>query len=270
VDYRAYLRDFYAERKATEYGFSHRAFSKRAGLRSTNYLKLVMDGERNLTPEMAHQFACACGLKERAVDYFSELVAFNQAQDPTARNRCYERLARFRQYRTIHKLGLAQASYHSTWYLPAIRELVARPDFDEDPKWIARALKPKISPGEASKALETLTELGLLVRDDAGRLRQTNALVTTGPGPLGHHVVNYHHMMLDRAKAALHEVPREEREISSLTLCVSEDMMLDIKERMREFRRELLQLAELHGTPERVIQVNLQLFPLSEKKETDE
>ncbi|HEY5958371.1 MAG TPA: TIGR02147 family protein, partial [Polyangiaceae bacterium] len=89
LDYRAYLRDNYAERKANEYGFSHRAFSKRAGLRSTNYLKLVMDGERNLTPEMAHQFAAGCGLVKAAAEYFCELVAMNQADSAAERNRCH-------------------------------------------------------------------------------------------------------------------------------------------------------------------------------------
>jgi uncharacterized protein (TIGR02147 family) len=269
LDYREFLRAFYQAKKATEYGFSYRAFSRRAGLRSTNYLKLVMDGERNLTPEMANQFARGCGLEQQAADYFCELVAFNQTQNTAERNRCYERLSRFKQYRTIHRLDAAQAAYHSTWYIPAIRELVARSDFSEDPKWIARTLQPRITAEEAERALGTLSSLGLLTRDEAGRLRQSQPLVTTGAGPLGHHVVNYHRAMLERAAEALDSVPRDEREISSVTLCVSQDVMLDLKERIREFRRELLQVAELGGAPERVVQINFQLFPLSEKQEND-
>ncbi len=269
LDYREFLRDLYRHRKATEYGFSYRAFSRRAGLRSTNYLKLVMDGERNITPEMAVQFAKGCGLEDQEADYFCELVAFNQSQSAVERNRCHERLTRFREYRSIHKLDAAQAAYHSTWYLPAIRELVARSDFREDPRWIARTLTPRITADEAERAIGTLLTLGLLERDAEGRLRQAEALITTGSGPLGHHIVNYHRTMMARAAEALDTVVREEREISSVTLCVSHDVMLDIKERIREFRRELLQVAELGGAPERVVQINFQLFPLSEKKERD-
>ena len=269
LDYRAFLRDLYQERKAAEYGFSYRAFSRRAGLRSTNYLKLVMDGERNLTPEMAQRFAVGCGLEGQAADYFCELVAFNQTSNAVERNRCHERLSRFKQYRKIHQLDAAQAAYHSSWYVPAIRELAARPDFTDDPKWIARTLKPRITAEEAARALDTLRSLGLLEPDGSGRLRQAAPLVSTGPGPLGHHIVNYHRSMLERAAEALDTVPREEREISSVTLCVSHDVMLDLKERIREFRRELLQVAELDGAPERVVQINFQLFPLSEKKETE-
>jgi uncharacterized protein (TIGR02147 family) len=69
-DYRAYLRALYAHNKANGYGFSLRAFSKRAGLTSSNYLKLVMDGDRNLTSQAAGRFATACGLSGQAADYF--------------------------------------------------------------------------------------------------------------------------------------------------------------------------------------------------------
>jgi uncharacterized protein (TIGR02147 family) len=270
LDYRRYLRDLYQQRKAACYGFSHRSFSRRVGLRSSNFLKLVMDGERNLTPEMAHRFAEGCGLDGREVDYFCELVAFNQARTASEQKRCHRRLFRFKQYRDIHKLDEAQVDYHSTWYIPAIRELAARADFRDDPKWIARVLKPRITPGEAKKALDTLLHLGLLKRDGKRRLRQSESLVTTGIGPLGHHVVSYHRAMLERASEALDTVPREEREISSLTLCVSREVMLDLKERIREFRRELLQAAELQGEPEIVAQINFQLFPLSESKPNKE
>jgi uncharacterized protein (TIGR02147 family) len=270
LDYRRYLRDFYQQRKASSYGFSHRSFSRRVGLRSSNFLKLVMDGERNLTPEMAHRFAIGCGLADREADYFCELVALNQARTAGEQRRCHKRLFRFKQYRDIHKLDEAQVDYHSTWYLPAIRELAARADFREDPRWIARVLRPRITPGEARKALETLLSLGLLKRESKKRLRQAESLVTTGTGPLGHHIVAYHRAMLERASEALDTVPREQREISSLTLCVSREVMLDLKERIREFRRELLQAAELQGEPETVIQINFQLFPLSDGKPDQE
>jgi uncharacterized protein (TIGR02147 family) len=267
LDYRQFLRDLYADKKAERRGFSHRAFSRRAGLRSTNYLHLVMQGKRNLSPRMAGSFARGCGLEHAEAEYFCELVGFTQAKTADERNRAYDRLRQYRQFRVVHELDVAQAAYHSTWYMPAIRELAARPDFRDDPTWIARVLEPSISKAEASDALATLLDLGLLVRGDDGRVRQQRELVTTGPGPLGHHVVNYHRAMLARASEAIDRIPREEREISSVTVCVSQKTLLRLKERIVDFRRELLQHAELEGEPERVVQVNFQLFPLSKKEE---
>jgi uncharacterized protein (TIGR02147 family) len=266
LDYRAFLRDFYVHEKARNTRFSHRLFSRRAGLRSSNYLNLVMKGERDLSAEMATRFARGCSLRKVEADYFCELVAFGQARTADERNRCYDRLGRFREFRAAHQLDAEQAAYHASWYMPAIRELVARPDFQEDPKWIASVLLPPISPQQAREALSTLCSLRLLLRDEAGRLRQAEELVTTGQGPLGHHVVNYHRTMIGHAVQALDHVPREERDISSLTLCVSEAALPRLKERIRAFRQELLQFAELEGQPERVVQVNFQLFPLSAGK----
>ena len=120
VDYRAFLRDYYAHEKRVRRSFSHRAFSRRVGLGSPNHLKRVMDGERNLTVEMAERFAGALALSGEAAEYFVQLVRFGQARSSVERARAYEKLAGFKAYRRTRKLDLAHAAYHSTWYLPAI------------------------------------------------------------------------------------------------------------------------------------------------------
>lgn len=266
LDYRVLLRDLFAHKKRTEYGFSHRAFARRAGLRSTNYLVLVMQGSRNLSADAAARFADGFGMSRREAEYFGALVAFNQEKNAAERARRHERLLRFRDHRDMHKLSEAQAEYHSAWYVPAIRELAARADFRDDPRWIARTLDPRITPAKAKRALSVLCSLGLLARGADGRLRQATPIVTTGAGPLAHHIVSYHRSMLESASRALESVPREEREISALTLCVSHEVMLELKQRIREFRRELLHFAEQQGAPERVVQLNFQLFPLSRRR----
>lgn len=265
LDYRQYLRDFYASQKANSAAFSHRAFSRRAGLRSSNYLSLVMKGARDLSSEMAPRFAKACGLVKSEADFFCDLVAYGQAKSTDEKQRWHERLARFRKFRDAHQLLGEQAAYHARWYMPALRELVTLPGFTEDPRWIASALEPPITEKQALEALDTLCRLGLLVRDDRGKLRQAQALVTTGAGPLGHQIFAYHRGMLDLAKRALDHLPREERDISSLTLCVAEAHLPVLKERLRAFRQELLQLAALEPAPERVVQLNFQMFPLSRR-----
>jgi uncharacterized protein (TIGR02147 family) len=70
-------------------------------------------------------------------------------------------------------------------------------------------------------------------------------------------------MMLERAGYALDHVAHDEREVSCITVCVSDVQLRALKERVRAFRRELLQQAELGNEPERVVQINFQLFPMS-------
>jgi uncharacterized protein (TIGR02147 family) len=262
-DYRAFLRDLYASKKGQKRGFSLRAFSRKAGLTSSNYLKLVMDGDRNLSPAMAERFAEACGLRERERAYFCELVGYAQAETAAERERAYRSLSSFRRFREVFPLDRAHEAYHAHWYVPAIRELASRSDFRADPKWIARTLLPSITARKAEQALSVLRELGLLVEDTQGNLRQAHALVETPDRPLGHHVVKYHRTMMERAAEAIDHIPREQREIASLTLCLSQSQLLALKQRLTEVRRELLQEFTAGPDARRVVQLNFQLFPLS-------
>lgn len=263
LDYRAFLRDHYVAKKAASRAFSYRAFSKRAGVSSPNYLKLVIEGERSLSPKMAERFAAACGLDADASRYFVHLVTFNQAKSSTERAEAYDKLTGFQRYRQAHKLELAHAAYYSDWYMPAIRELAASAQFREDPEWIADQLVPKVSPLQAQRALETLVELGLLVRGANGRLMQADALVSTGPETRGLHIVAFHRAMTQRAIESIDLVPATERDISSLTLCLGRGGLATLKTRLQRLRRELLELSALETEPEQVVQVNFQLFPLS-------
>jgi uncharacterized protein (TIGR02147 family) len=263
LDYRSFLRDWYIEHNRDGRTLSYRAFARRAGLKSPNYLKLVIDGARNLSSKMAEQFAKALGLEGEPAGYFVDLVGFNQASTQKERNRQYSRLTSFRSYKKAHRLDMAHAAYHSAWYLPAIRELAATSRFRSDADWVSRALLPPITRAEAQRAIETLVELGMLVPEADGRLRQAEALVSTGPETKGLFIANYHRAMMERAAAAIDLVPAEERDISSLTLCTGEDGIQRLKARVQRFRRELLEQSELEDDPVRVVQLNFQIFPLS-------
>jgi uncharacterized protein (TIGR02147 family) len=270
LDYRVLLADYYAERKENGRGFSYRAFSRKAGLSSPNHLKRVIEGERNLSPEMAQRFAEACGLSGKEAQYFCELVEFNQARTSSEKQARYEALASHRGYRRAQKLDVAQAAYHSHWYVPAIRELAGSRAFRADPSWIAQQLLPAISVEQAEHALSVLTELGLLVKTVDGRVVQAQSVVSTGAETSGVHIVAYHKQMMQRAITSIDLVPKPARDISSLTLRVSGRGLARIKQRIQEFRRELVGLEsadamELAGaeSDEVVVQLNLQLFPLT-------
>lgn len=268
LDHREYLRSYYNYTKRQR-GFSYRAFSRRAKLNSPNYLKLVIDGERNLTKAMARRFAAACGLQIEAALYFQLLVGFNQARTVDERNKWYRRLKRIRRYQDIHFLDLAYDIYHSHWYLPAIRELVASVGFREDYTWIAHQLAPPIKPREAEMAVNTLLQLGLLERDAQGRLRRKDATVSTGPEVHSLHLANYHRAMLALAATSLDRIAADQRDISSVTLCLDESGLQRVKRALQRFRRELLEIDELEKKPRQVIQVNFQLFPLTTIQDTE-
>jgi uncharacterized protein (TIGR02147 family) len=70
--------------------------------------------------------------------------------------------------------------------------------------------------------------------------------------------------MIGRGAAAIETFAAAYRDISSLTMCLGEDGLRRLKDRVQRFRRELIELEALEDDPRQVIQMNFQLFPLSQ------
>jgi uncharacterized protein (TIGR02147 family) len=69
--------------------------------------------------------------------------------------------------------------------------------------------------------------------------------------------------MLKHAARAIEVVPAARRDISSLTLRVRESSIAQLKLKLARFRRELLELEDCETDGDQVLQLNLQLFPLT-------
>ncbi|MEK6606272.1 MAG: TIGR02147 family protein [Myxococcota bacterium] len=266
--YRAFLRDTYAFLKATKPQFSHRYFARQAGFAAPNYLKLVMDGRRNLTPSSILRFAKALRLDRAQREFFTHLVLMEQARSEGERNLHYDRLSHMKSYLRVRRLERDEYDYYSTWYAPPIRELVAVEGFREEPAWIARQLEPAITPAQAADSLDLLLRLDLLRRDGDGRLVQADAVLSTGPEVKSLAVRNFHRAMIQRAEEALDRLPVEERHASSLTVAMSRARAAQIVARVHELRRMLLEAmcaCDAGEAREAVYQLNIQLFPLTRR-----
>lgn len=267
VDYRAFLRAYYETEKARRPTFSYRYFARRAGQASPNFLKLVMEGKRNLGKESVSAFALALDLDKEEASFFADLVAFNQATTQEEKNRFFSRIAASRNFRKAGRIEGELFEYLSHWHIPAVRELTAAKDFREDPKWIAARLRPSISVREATQALRVLLHLGLIRRLPDGRIERGEPSWTTGHEVQSFAVVNYHQEMLTRAGEAMTTVPQAERDVSSLTVCIKASTVAEIKRRIHAFNEELLALCDADDEPEIVFQIGMQCFPLSRRSD---
>ncbi len=268
LDYRAYLRAYYEAAKRTRPSFSFRLFSKLAGLRSPNFLKLVIEGERNLGADSIARFAVALGLDAPDSEFFADLVAFGQAQTMGEKNRAFERIAASRRFRQARRIDGELFAYLSHWYHPAVRELAARADFREDPRWIAAELRPKITVAEAAEALKLLLSLGLLVRDaNSGRIVRGEPTLTTEHEVSALGAAAFHRQMLERAGQSIELFSREKRDLAALTVCVSPKTAALVKERIHQFREALAEICDSDEEGRVVYQLNVQWFPLSSAEE---
>lgn len=271
LDYRRYLRDWFDAKKAANPRYSHRAFARRAGVSSPSLLLAVIEGKRNLTPATIDGFVTAMGLSGEPAAFFAALVALDQAETLEDRNRAWERVRAVRRFREARHLAGEGVEYLSCWYYPAIRELAATDGFRSDPEWIAATLRPRVTVTQARKALDVLTALGLLRPDETGHLVPAEASVVTPHEVAGMAAMNYHLGMVDRARAALAESHHTERHYLAVTVAIPQALLPRLKRELDAFQERLLDLCDGAEDPkERVVQLNLQLFPLSEppRKET--
>ncbi|MGM0557870.1 MAG: TIGR02147 family protein [Myxococcota bacterium] len=269
LDYREFLRDYYEAGKEHSSSFSYRYFARKAGISSPSFLRHVIRGERNLGDTVAN-FSKAIGFDEEEAEFFGLLVDFNQAETDAEKNRAFEKVAASRRFRNARRIDRGMFEYLSHWYYPAIREMAARPDFSEDPAWIAEELMPSISEAQAAEALEELLELGLLERNAAGEVVRGDPSLTTEHEVRSLAIANYHRQMLERAGDTIEKVPREARDLAAMTVCISRESIAELKRRVHDFREILFEYCDRDENPEVVFQINTQLFPLSQLPDTED
>ncbi|MEW6778102.1 MAG: DUF4423 domain-containing protein, partial [Bdellovibrionota bacterium] len=185
------------------------------------------------------------------------------------KNRHYEKLRKNGFHQDARaQLEKGQYDVYSLWYALPVREMLALPDFREDPEWIAARIFPPIRPAEAKKALELLKRVGLARRGEDGRLRPAETNLITPPNVQSLAVRNYHRAMLEKAAASLDGLPQETRNVTSLTFTLRKDQYEELCKRIWEFEREVIEKnTEEPGGSSEVFVLGVQLFPLTRKKE---
>lgn len=265
-DYRSLLRALYQARKRRQPGFSYRVLGARAGFASPSFFTKILKGESNVSPAMAGRLAEAFRLTRSEAEYFELLVLFNQAQTHADKKRYFERLAAIRRVK-VGVLSTEQHRLFEEWYYVAIRELLAFVAVRGDGSELASLLRPSIRPAQARKALETLEGLGLARRNAQGAWERVDAVLTTGDEWRSEAIAGFQERMLGLARQALDRMETGERDITTLTLSVGTSDLLLIRERLARARREILEIARAQPRPDRVLQINMQVFPLSHPQE---
>jgi uncharacterized protein (TIGR02147 family) len=262
TNYRQYLADIYAFRKTDEPRFSVRAFAKEAGFSSHTLMRYILDGKRNLSKKSLLKLILALDLNRDRTEYFENLVFFNQSKNLDEKNIYYQRLLKSQQPNGLKKLEANQFLIFKTWYHSAIREMLSLGKFRNSPEWIAGQLQPKIEPKEAQESLKLLLEAGLIKKTVNGFQAVDNS-ITTDDEVLPLFVRNYHLQMMEMAMQAVDTVDPEKRDISSVSFAIRETDFPKLKKQIQLMRKELRNFAVADGEGERVVQVNIQLFPLN-------
>ena len=205
-------------------------------------LKDIVAGRRRLSLKVMQKYATAMNLSPKETDYFGTVVKFVNSKSNDEKNLYFSRMMRLRGNSRIKFIDEGQYEFFRCWYHSALREMVTLPDFREDYDWIAKRCIPPITAVQAKKSIEVMLQSGILRRGEQEKLEPADAVISSEYEMRSFTLRNFHSEMLGLAKEALERFEPDEREISSLTLGVSQKCYENIKERIRTFKQEIIDM----------------------------
>ena len=263
LEYREFLRDWFVETKKDNPFTSYRYLGQKTGV-DPAWLVRVFQKEGHLNEGTLPVFIRLCGLDDRRAEYFKTLYRFNKTKAKQALSELYYRLMELRSLET-RVLSTPELSYFGSWACAALRALIGITKDTSDLNKLASNLNPAISQDEARTALGVMKQLGLVVPDGNGGWNITDQIISTGGEVKSTAVRDFHRRTMELALESLDRHKPDDRDISSVVFTADESDLPEIRHKIEEFRRGLLQFARKSERADRVYALNIAMFPLSNK-----
>ncbi|AFY03266.1 DUF4423 domain-containing protein [Bdellovibrio bacteriovorus] len=278
MNYRQFLADFYLYKRKASKGslraYTYAVFSAAANIKSPNYLKMIIEGKRNLSDDMIGKFGKALGFMKDQTEEFRLLVQFTQAMDPAERNMYLKKLSEHRVAGKLKSGEIDRKTWEKVpnWVAWIIYAMIDQDGVSFDTATLKKLLRGKASEDEIDNALTTLITSGDLRRDEVtGELKKARSL-TESPEEIPVALVRkLQSQLMYLGLESLYQDQPTEREFGTLTLSLTKSEFEEIKFKLRQMRKALHKdnsIARMKDKGERVYQLNIQLFPVTNAVES--
>ncbi len=273
LDYRKFLEDYYnfkrESSKKSLRPYNYQVFSAGANIKSPNYLKMVIEGKRNLSMEMAQKFAKAVGLNKEQTDEFKLLVQFSQENDPAQRNIFLKKL---NEHRVAHKLKSGEIDARTWEKLPnwiswILFAMLDQKDVEFKAEKLVRVLRGNANEEEIRTALKALIESGEVEQGEDGSLKRKNNLIEAPEEVSVQLIRKLQSELMYLGLESLFKDSASEREFGSATLALTQEEFDEIRFQLRKLRKQIQKdnsVKRATSKGDRVYQLNLQLFPVTD------
>lgn len=161
----SYLQDTYLYRKQQNAGFTYESWAAELGYKSRSFLKMLIDGERAITPQATEVLISGLGFENDEKSYFRLLVSYSQAKDNDEKEiyleKIFENLGQYRDLTEIVHYNEFLASKE----LPKLLVLLSFADVKKSASGLSAFLKKPLA--QVTAELFKLGELGLAALDPA-------------------------------------------------------------------------------------------------------
>jgi len=264
TNYKSYLRAHVDHKKANSSHWSLGAWARVMNLKSKSLLTMILNNGRNPGPELMEKMAKYFKFNPKEKEYFFSLVLLEKSKtDAQVQALLAEKIKRLNPQKSHTLISDEIFQSIAKWQCYTIREMVLLPAFVEDHELIASQLQYKMTPQEIKRTINTLLTVGLLSRDESGKLVQTTANFTTQDEVASEALKLFHLQNIENASQAVRKFDVKERYLSGITITMKEENLDRFKAAIMKFEEEVIELFEETKEGDTVFQFNLQLFPMT-------
>lgn len=277
MNYRSFLADFYRFKRQSSKGslraYNYAVFSAAANIKSPNYLKMIIEGKRNLSEDMIGKFGKALSFMKDQTEEFRLLVHFTQATDPADRNMYLKKLSEHRVAGKLKSGEIDRKTWEKVpnWVTWIVYAMVDQEGVSFDTAGLKSLLRDKASEDEIEHALATLLNTGELRRDEkTGELKKGRSLIESPEDVPVALVRKLQSQLMYLGLESLYQDQPTDREFGTLTMSLTKSEFEEIKFKLRQMRKGFHKdnsIARMKEKGERVYQLNIQLFPVTKAVE---
>lgn len=263
-DYRDLIKDYYFAHKKRNSLYSFNTLGKMLGL-DASHAYYIVQKKRNLPVHAVPAAKKLLGLEGRSASYFDLLLVASRTKSEKKKNEILQKAFQLRDVKR-HLLENNEIKYLSEWWTVIVRALIEVKHGKIDVSEIANSLIPPITEEQAKESIELLKSLGFIKPISEERVKLSDPHITIQGAEKAEAIRNFQSKVMQFGIRSLKEIQPNERDISTITMAVDSQGFEDIKDMIREFRKELQIRVDKCGVPDRVMQLNLALFPVAHNK----
>jgi len=263
-----YLKALYDHRKSLDLGFSYGQWAAELGLKSRSFLRLVLVGQRTLTPDVAELLIAGLDFTQAEGKYFRELVLLSRATTVKQKETHGRELAKLHKRFALKKHDLVEISkadlfdFLSSYKIPRLQVLLTLEDLKKDTSTLAKLLGSK--PQEIENQLQILSRLGLAEQLSDLTWKAKEAQVATSDILGNVALQSFHRKSLEEAIQAI-DLPVQSRRFQAMVVPMTEEQFQSVHQGLREhLETTLAQLETTQGHNKRLYQINLNMIPVTE------
>jgi uncharacterized protein (TIGR02147 family) len=272
TDYRRYLHDFYNFKRIQTADsvrpYAYADFAAAANIKSPNYLKLIIDGRRNLSTAMMAKFSKALGHSKAEATEFAALVKYSQAKTPAERNQHLKVLADIRVEKQIKEGQLLSTDFEKvlSWVTWVLHAMIDQKNVRFDVETLRNLMRNKATEEEIKTSLQGLVERGEVQIEPDGKAKKSREVMSGRENVPVELIRKLQAELIYLGLESLFQDRPQDREFGAMTTALTEDEFDQLKFELRQLRKKWSKNFSVNrhqSKGDRVFQLNIQLFPIT-------